>query len=250
MSAPDPPSSGTTSIPYPAPEEPVRRRLKRRKGLSAMSDLEVRNVAEREEIIESDRKNWRSPAYDHYTVALEEHFDGLGEFTKFVFRFDCKYDSPHHPSQFRDRLRTGDGTQNLLNTARACDRQRGILIPADASLYPALSYSMARHRAILALRCARDRRPFESVVDELHQQEVELLRPGTQLPSLATVSEDIRRIYRMASLDAARHLRSLPGALHLAVDGWTSPSSESYLGTVVFWYEEARIYRAILEFIR
>ncbi|KEP46693.1 hypothetical protein V565_185620 [Rhizoctonia solani 123E] len=44
--------------------------------------------------------------------------------------------------------------------------------------------------------------------------------------------------------------QSIPGAVHIAVDGWTSPASESYLGVVVIWYDKPRIYRCVLEFIR
>ncbi|QRW12433.1 hAT family dimerization protein [Ceratobasidium sp. AG-Ba] len=248
MSTATPPSPNTPVSSNPAPDEPVRRRLKRRKGLSAMSDAEVWDESDLN-ILDAERQGWRSNVYDHYNVALERHFDGLGEPNKLVLRFDCQFDSPHHVSQFRERLRTGDGTQNLLNTARACNRQRGVLVASNASLYPQLSYSATRHRAILALRCARDRRPFESVVDELAQLEVEMLRPGTHLPTGATLSRDALHLYQSSSLQAANHLRSVAGALHLAVDGWTSPSSQSFLGVVVFWYEQARMYKAILEFV-
>ncbi|EUC53992.1 hypothetical protein RSOL_025900, partial [Rhizoctonia solani AG-3 Rhs1AP] len=53
-----------------------------------------------------------------------------------------------------------------------------------------------------------------------------------------------------ASVQVAHYLQNIPGALHLAVDGWTCPTSESYLGVVVFWLEGPRMWRAILEFIR
>jgi len=38
--------------------------------------------------------------------------------------------------------------------------------------------------------------------------------------------------------------------IHIAVDGWTAPLVASYLGLVVIWYQDGKIYRAILEFIR
>ncbi|KAG8732970.1 hypothetical protein FRC10_000500 [Ceratobasidium sp. 414] len=88
--------------PRPAPTEPVRRRPKRRKGLSAMSDAGVQDEDDRDIIglkflyLDSERSSWRSSAYEHYNVALDHHFDALGEFSKLVLRFDCKYNSPHH----------------------------------------------------------------------------------------------------------------------------------------------------------
>jgi len=38
--------------------------------------------------------------------------------------------------------------------------------------------------------------------------------------------------------------------IHIALDGWTAPLVASYLGLVVIWYQDGKIYRAILEFIR
>jgi hypothetical protein len=43
--------------------------------------------------------------------------------------------------------------------------------------------------------CAANRRPFNSVKDPFYLQEVELLRPGTAVPSPSTVSRDIQAIY-------------------------------------------------------
>ncbi|QRV96253.1 hAT family dimerization protein [Ceratobasidium sp. AG-Ba] len=64
------------------------------------------------------------------------------------------------------------------------------------------------------------------------------------------ISTDVQRIYEDSAEDAARYLQLVPGALHLALDGWTSPTHESYLGVVIFWYAEGKIWRSILEFIR
>lgn len=56
-------------------------------------------------------------------------------------------------------------------------------------------------------RCARNCRSFESVVDDLHHQEVELLRPGTELPTAATVSNDVKSIYLDGSIAVAQYLQ-------------------------------------------
>ena len=57
---------------------------------------------------------------------------------------------------------------------------------------------MARHRTLIAMRCARNKRSFNSFADDLYRQEIELLRPGTSLPSPMTVSRDIQVIYASA----------------------------------------------------
>ncbi|KAI9456756.1 hypothetical protein HD554DRAFT_2114471 [Boletus coccyginus] len=49
------------------------------------------------------------------------------------------------------------------------------------------------------MRCARSSRPFNVVNDPEYKEEVELLRPGTKLPSAQTVSDDVRLIYDKGS---------------------------------------------------
>ncbi|KAJ7448485.1 hypothetical protein FB451DRAFT_975327, partial [Mycena latifolia] len=48
-------------------------------------------------------------------------------------------------------------------------------------------YTEARHRALYALRCARNKYSFESQDDELYRLEVDLLRSGAVAPSSAVV---------------------------------------------------------------
>ncbi|KIJ06880.1 hypothetical protein PAXINDRAFT_91339, partial [Paxillus involutus ATCC 200175] len=40
------------------------------------------------------------------------------------------------------------------------------------------------------------------------------------------------------------------GSIHLVIDGWTSPFSALYLGVVVVWFAEGKIWRSVLEFLR
>jgi hypothetical protein len=39
-------------------------------------------------------------------------------------------------------------------------------------------------------------------------------------------------------------------AVHLAIDGWSSPLTASFLGIVVFWRQDGRLWRSVLEFIQ
>jgi hypothetical protein len=57
------------------------------------------------------------------------------------------------------------------------------------------TYSEAKHRAMIALRCAPSHRPFRSIQDTFYVHEVEMRRPGTKLPSLQTVSRDVCALY-------------------------------------------------------
>lgn len=61
------------------------------------------------------------------------------------------------------------------------------------------AYSRSKHRALIAARCASSKHPFNSVADPYYIQEVEMLCPGTKLPSLATVSQDINLMYKYSA---------------------------------------------------
>ncbi|KAG8706520.1 hypothetical protein FRC11_008170, partial [Ceratobasidium sp. 423] len=110
-------------------------------------------------------------------------------------------------------------------------------------------WTAACHHAILALHCAHDHCPFASAVDPLHTKEVQMLCPGTLLPTAAIISNYVWYIYEGASCDAALYLKDLLGALHLAVDGWTCPTSTSFLGIIVFWEEDQVMWQVVLEFL-
>ncbi|KAF8232943.1 hypothetical protein L208DRAFT_1205799, partial [Tricholoma matsutake] len=56
-------------------------------------------------------------------------------------------------------------------------------------------YTPAGHRTLIALQSANNHRPFNSVLDEDYQAEVEMLQPGTIIPSPQTVSCDIKAMY-------------------------------------------------------
>lgn len=83
-----------------------------------------------------------------------------------------------------------------------CDEERGVAAakPADDSLQADL-YTPARHRTLIALRCATEQRPFNMVTDKYYKMEVDLLRRGTLIPSPNTVSRDIRDLYVELSKD-------------------------------------------------
>ena len=51
----------------------------------------------------------------------------------------------------------------------------------------AIPYSEANHRALIALHCAKSARPINMVMDEDYLAEVEMLHPGTVVPSPNTV---------------------------------------------------------------
>ena len=121
-----------------------------------------------------------------------------------LFVFTCKTNPEGHKPHFRPRKKTGEGTSNLQSGITQCFERRGENRPGTAMVAhaAAIPYTEAAHRVLIALRCAKNHRPFNSVLDEDYQAEVNMLRPGTKLPHPATVSRDIQAIY----LNMSKHI--------------------------------------------
>jgi hypothetical protein len=214
MPIPDSPSTNARSHKSIVITEPT----KRRKGNCAgQSDIDVWDLTDAEIICTfSDsyiltsahlcaaaaRAQWKSKVYDHYSVSLVRDLRPNGTPGSLCFKFECRCDPVKHHAQFRQREKTASGTSNLDRTAKACNERRGLGKPEDTSkgaqqtLGNSIStYSEAKHRALIALRCASSHRPFRSVKDPFYVHEVEMLRPGTKLPSPSTVSRDVCALY-------------------------------------------------------
>ena len=147
-------------------------------------------------------------------------------------------------------------------------KDNGIAESGPSDTRQPLSYSYSNHRALIAARCAASKRPFNSVADPYYVQEVEMLRPGTKLPSPATVSRDVKAMYGVGAEVVREYFlvcnlsvlisvclysqvkQKHNSAVHLVMDGWTSPILACYLGIVAIWFCSGRVHRCILEFAR
>lgn len=149
---------------------------------------------------------WRSDAYKHFDISLRRDLNSDGTPHEILFVFTCKTNPEGHKPHFRPCKKTGEGTSNLQSGITQCFERRGENRPGSAVVGHAatVTYTEAAHRALIALRCAKNHRPFNFVLDEDYQAEVNMLRPGTKLPHPATVSRDIQAIY----LDMSMHVRS------------------------------------------
>jgi hypothetical protein len=111
------------------------------------------------------------------------------------FAFSCKVDPAHHPANIHARMSTGHGTKNIQDGVKAYDKRVGAVTDTTTFKYTGQPYSAAAHGPLIAMWCAKNHRPFNSVLDEDYQPEVEMLHPGTILPGPQTVSRDIKSIY-------------------------------------------------------
>ncbi|KIJ90057.1 hypothetical protein K443DRAFT_49779, partial [Laccaria amethystina LaAM-08-1] len=79
-----------------------------------------------------------------------------------------------------------------------CLKKQGLdSCPKSESTIP---YSEANYRTLIAHHCAKSACPINMVMDEDYLAEVEMLRPGTLVPSSNTVQRDLMHIYTMASV--------------------------------------------------
>ncbi|KAF8234230.1 hypothetical protein L208DRAFT_1262874 [Tricholoma matsutake] len=101
-------------------------------------------------------------------------------------------------------MSSGHETKNLQDGVKACDKCLGV-VSGDAPQRTGAPYSPAGHHTMIAMRCAKNHHPFNSVLDEDYQAEVEMLQPGTILPSPQTVSCDIKAIYAEMSKNVCNY---------------------------------------------
>jgi hypothetical protein len=153
---------------------------------------------------EASKSTWHSKIYDHYNISLRREVDNDGEPLKMVFAFSCKVDPVCHTPHLCSRMLSGHGTKNLQDGVNACNKCLGV-ISDDATQHTGAPYLPAGHRTMIAMCCAKNHRPFNSVLDEDYQAEVEMLWPGTILPLPQTVSHDIKAIYAEMSKNVCNY---------------------------------------------
>ncbi|KAF9527496.1 hypothetical protein CPB83DRAFT_735918, partial [Crepidotus variabilis] len=86
----------------------------------------------------------------------------------------------------------------LLNHMHKCLQLQGIIEVKTAP--PKLEYSTANHRTLIAMRCAKNARPINTILDDEYRAEVEMLRPGATVPHPSTVARDLVNLYTDLSL--------------------------------------------------
>ncbi|KAF8232542.1 hypothetical protein L208DRAFT_1271467, partial [Tricholoma matsutake] len=69
------------------------------------------------------------------------------------------------------------------------------------------------HCTLMALQCTKTHHPFNSILDEDYQAEVEMLQPGTIIPSPQMVSRDIKAMYT----EMSKHVRNYFMVCHLYI---------------------------------
>ncbi|QRV82276.1 AC transposase [Ceratobasidium sp. AG-Ba] len=259
-----PPEAPPLESPPPAPPEEAaaaprckqRTRPRRRHPIHSLSDIDAWRLDDNQ-VIDAAMSAWKSDVYKHYDIKLIRHYRtmetdrGSWEAPDHMeFAFKCKTDPSRHPIQYLRRSDTHRGTGNLKTTTVHCQERNnwtgGATNSSSASQYPTFSYAM--HLAYLVMICACHYVPFAGTLSQLVRSHIELLRPGIQMPDSSTLSRKTRLVYE-AQADQVRNYFEDILAVHLSVDGWTSPTASAYLGLVIHRCSNGRLWHAILEMI-
>jgi hypothetical protein len=153
----------------------------------------------------------KSPAYRHFDISLDRSDDS----DELVFVFTCMVDPENHAPHRRSRLKTSSGTKNLNDGIKACNARQGIVSTTLQQSGGHIPYSPANHRTLLALRCAKNMRPFNFVQDPLYIAEVNMLRSSTRLPDPTTVSRDVKLLYEQLSTHVSDYFKVIKFLFHI-----------------------------------
>ena len=80
---------------------------------------------------------------------------------------------------------------------------------------------------------AESKRPFNIVKDRGYQSLMKTGRPEYYIPSPATVSRDVKKVFVNARKRLARMLQEHDGELNFATDTWTSPNHKAFVAVTV-----------------
>ena len=91
-------------------------------------------------------------------------------------------------------------------------------------------YSDEALREVLVEWIATRNLPFNEVEAPAFRKLIRLLNPGAKLPCADTLKRDLDRRADKEKERMRAMLENVPGRLSYGVDGWTSPSGDSYVG--------------------
>lgn len=200
-------------------------------------------------ILEATTSQWRSTVYDHYKITLHCNLtsEGLPKLIDLVY--ECKFGFADHKPLTQHRKKTAEGTSNLKKAADACTATSGqsqsSVSTSTTPNIPRLQYTYATHRVLIALRCAKNFRPFNMVSDSDYIMEVILLCPGTQTPDPSVISRNIKHIYECMSIHVKDYF--LVSFIYMIIDlywyttnaehcQWTCSSSSGWLDLTTHFF--------------
>ncbi|KAF8986674.1 hypothetical protein BDQ17DRAFT_1259349 [Cyathus striatus] len=90
---------------------------------------------------------------------------------------------------------------------KQCEKRIRQASTQSSSSGPTIPYSPMNHWIPLVLQCADSMRPFNMVNDKFFQMQVEMLCPGTQLPSHTTIQRDTISLFQLLLLHVQQYFQ-------------------------------------------
>ena len=103
------------------------------------------------------------------------------------------------------------------------------------------TYQKELLRVYMGLWTATSYRPFAIVKDPYFIKIVQMFNPKAELPSATTISRDVKEFHKIGQANLKTFIKTLPGAVHITLDGWSSPNTISYLGIVLLYLDPQAI---------
>ncbi|KAJ7078196.1 hypothetical protein C8R44DRAFT_863145, partial [Mycena epipterygia] len=231
-------SSDENTRETPATVEPPRKHRRIEEPFGNKTDAEVWDLPDGScscsviSPVEKEFARRTSGAWKHYRITVRRQAGVI------TFVFQCKHNNLKHLEYTRKRSKLKQGNSALGEAAKKCEQATAQPI-AMALTVP---YNEARHRAICAIRCAANKRPFASQDDKWYRMEVELLRPGTNPPSSKIVERDVGLLYTEYAKVVRWYFEKRARVVHIIVDGWTSPIDTAYLGCGTQWEQDGEVH--------
>ncbi|KAJ3963625.1 hypothetical protein EV361DRAFT_784979, partial [Lentinula raphanica] len=72
--------------------------------------------------------------------------------------------------------------------------------------------------------CAVNARPMLIVEDDAFLKMMQMMHATVAIPSAATLSRDIQRVFDISKKHIQKVLAETPGRKHIILDGWSSPN--------------------------
>ncbi|PIL27248.1 hypothetical protein GSI_10392 [Ganoderma sinense ZZ0214-1] len=195
-----------------------------------------------QESLDARAAKWTSHVYKHFRVPVL----AMTKNGSITSRFMCI----RNPSVHVDRKLTDESTSNLNRHINVCVPPTALNATQITGYAQGVNYSYARVRYLLAMWIARRHRPFTIVEDLEFCELLHMLYARVEIPSRVTISRDLKDIFEDSCARVKTKLQSVPGKIHICMDGWTSPNVISYLGVTAHWHEQGQIQHIILDFIK
>jgi hypothetical protein len=169
--------------------------------------------------------------------------------TRRVIDFHLSF-SLRKPSAVVMRARFEDSTSNLKRHVTDCSPEENSSTALMSGFAHGSTYSPQKLRFIIAMWCSARNRPFHLVQDPEFQELLRMFNVQVSIPSRITVSRDIHRIFDLTKEKVKTLLQSQDSALHLGIDGWTSPNHFSFIGITVHSVANGSLFEFTLDFAK